>query len=118
MKKLTLKALFISAIAVTSMSSQATVNTYQLCLEDASHVINIAVKEGSDAAQAIEQKVDVAACMAELSEIEAKYADQSVGLNPSSVMTPADRAKWAALFDAVDAKQYKGVRYLQAVYYR
>ncbi|VAW48507.1 hypothetical protein MNBD_GAMMA04-1731 [hydrothermal vent metagenome] len=117
MKNLTLKGLFIAVIATTSMSLQAA-NTYQLCLEDAENVINIAVKEGSNAAEAVEQKVDVAACMTELANIEAKYADKSVGLNPSSVMTPADRAKWAALFNAVDAKQYKGVRYLQAVYYR
>ncbi len=117
MKNLTLKGLFIAAIATTSMSLQAA-DTYQLCIEDATNVIDVAVKKGSDAAQAVEQKVDVATCMSELSKIEAKYADKSAGLNPSSVMTPADRAKWAALFDAVDAKQYKGVRYLQAVYYR
>ena len=72
MKNFTLKALFISAIAVASMTAQAA-DTYQLCLEDAEHVINIAVKEGSSAAQAIEQKVDIATCMGELSKIEAKY---------------------------------------------
>lgn len=117
MKNITLKSLFMSAIVIASMNAQA-MNTYQLCLDDAEHVISTAVKEGSDAAQAIEQKVDVAACMNELSQIEEKYADKIAGVNPSSVMTPSDRAKWAKLFDAVDAKQYKGVRYLQAVYYR
>jgi len=117
MKKITLKALLISAVAAVSMNAQAA-DTYSLCLADAENVINTAVKEGSTVAQALEQKTDVAACMAELSKIEEKYADKSVGLNPSSVMTPDDRAKWSALFDAVDAKQYKGVRYLQAVYYR
>ncbi|VAW47315.1 hypothetical protein MNBD_GAMMA03-1012 [hydrothermal vent metagenome] len=117
MKNLTLKGLFIVAVTMGTMNLQAA-NTYQLCIEDGKHIIDVAVKEGSDAAEAVEQKVDVATCMSELSQIEAKYVEQSVGLNPSSVMTPTDRAKWAALFDAVDAKQYKGVRYLQAVYYR
>ncbi len=117
MKNITLKSLFMSAIIVASVNVQA-MNTYQLCLDDAEHVINTAIKEGSDAAQAIEQKVDVETCMGELAKIEAKYAGQTAGLNPYSVMSPSDRAKWAKLFDAVDAKQYKGVRYLQAVYYR
>ncbi len=117
MKNVTLKSLFMSAIIVVSMNVQA-MNTYQLCLDDAENVINTAVKEGSNAAEAIDQNVDVAACMAELSKIEDKYAGQTAGLNPSSVMSSSDRAKWAKLFDAVDAKQYKGGRYLQAVYYR
>ncbi len=117
MKNLTLKALFISVISVGSMSAYAE-NTYDLCLADAENIIETAIKEGSTSAQAIEQKVDVATCMQELAKIEAKYADQSVARNPSSVMTPEDRARWAALFDAVDAKNYKGVRYLQASYYR
>lgn len=117
MKNLTLKTLFISAVATLSMSAQAA-DTYSLCIADAENVINTAVKEGSTVARGLEQQIDIAECKAELSKIEEKYADQSVGLNPSSVMTPQDRAKWSALFDAIDAKKYKGVRYLQAVYYR
>jgi len=118
MKNLTLKALFISAIAAMSMNAQAADDVYSQCITDAENIIATALKEGSTAAQALEQKTEVAACMAELTKIEAKYGDKTVGVNPSSVMTPEDRAKWAKLFDAVDAKQYKGVRYLQATYYR
>ncbi|GKT11256.1 MAG: hypothetical protein ISEC1_P0219 [Thiomicrorhabdus sp.] len=117
MKKLTLKALFVSAIAAMSMNVQAE-DTYGLCITDAETLISIAGKEGSTAAEAFEQKTDVATCMNELSKIEAKYGDKTIARNPYSVMTPADRGKWAALFDAIDTKKYKGVRYLQAVYYR
>lgn len=117
MKNLTLKALLISAVAAMSMNVQAE-DVYGQCINDAENVIAMAVKEGTTAARALEQKTDVEACMAELSKIEAKYGDKTKGVNPSSVMTPEDRAKWSALFDAVDAKKFKGVRYLQAAYYR
>jgi len=117
MKNLTLKALLLSIVATLSMSAQAS-NTYDQCIADGESLINLAVKEGSEAAQAFEQVTEVEACMAELSKIEAKYGDKTIARNPSSVMTPADRAKWAKLFDAIDAKKFKGVRYLQAVYYR
>ncbi|WP_040725425.1 hypothetical protein [Thiomicrorhabdus sp. Kp2] len=118
MKQLTLKALFISAIAAMSMNTQAADDVYGQCISDAENIISIAKKEGSTAARAFEQKTDVATCMAELAKIEAKYGDKTIGVNPSSVMTPEDRAKWAKLFDAVDAKQFKGVPFLQASYYR
>ena len=118
MKQLTLKALFISAIAAMSMNTQAADDVYGQCIADAENVISVAKKDGSTAAMAIEQKTEVAACMAELTKIEAKYGDKTVGVNPSSVMTPEDRAAWAKLFDAIDAKQYKGVPFLQASYYR
>jgi hypothetical protein len=120
MKNLTLKALFISAIAVLSMNVQAkaTTTTYDQCITDSENLIALAVKEGSTAARAFEQKTDVSACMAELTKIEAKYGDKTKGVNPSSVMTPADRKKWSALFDAIDTKKYKGVRFMQATYYR
>jgi len=118
MKQLTLKALFISAVAAMSMNVQAADDVYSQCIADGETVISIAKKDGSEAAMAHEQKTEVSACMAELSKIEAKYGDKTKGVNPSSVMTPEDRAKWAKLFDAVDAKNYKGVPFLQAVYYR
>ncbi len=118
MKNLTLKALFISAIAALSMNVQAEATTYDQCIADSENLIALAVKEGSTAARALEQKTEVAACMAELSIIEAKYGNKTKGVNPSSVMTPEDRKKWSALFDAIDTKNYKGVRFMQATYYR
>jgi ABC-type transporter MlaC component len=118
MKNLTLKALFVSAIAAMTMNVQAADDVYGQCIADAENVIATAKKDGSTAAQALEQKTDVATCMAELAKIEAKYGDKTVGLNPSSVMTPEDRAAWSKLFDAIDAKQFKGVPFLQASYYR
>ncbi|MBF6057899.1 MULTISPECIES: hypothetical protein [Thiomicrorhabdus] len=117
MKHLTLKALFISAVAAFSMNAQAE-DVYGQCIADAENVIATAKKEGGPAARAIEQKTTVDQCMAELAKIEAKYGDKTVALNPSYVMTPEDRAKWAKLFDAVDAKKFKGVRYSMASYYR
>ncbi|MDA3806839.1 MAG: hypothetical protein PF440_02910 [Thiomicrorhabdus sp.] len=118
MKNLTLKALFISAIAALSMNVQAEATTYDQCITDSEDLIALAVKEGSTAARAFEQKTEVSACMAELTKIEAKYGDKTKAVNPSSVMTPADRKKWSALFDAIDTKKYKGVRFMQATYYR
>ncbi|NPA72256.1 MAG: hypothetical protein GXO35_05445 [Gammaproteobacteria bacterium] len=118
MKNLTLKALLISAVAAMSINVQAAETTYDQCVADGENVIASAVKSGSEAAEAFEQKTDVATCMAELTKIEAKYGDKTKGVNPSSVMTPEDRAAWSKLFDSIDAKQFKGVRYLQATYYR
>jgi ABC-type transporter MlaC component len=118
MKNLTLKALFISAIAAISINVQAEATVYDQCVTDGEDLISIAVKEGSTAARAFEQKTEVETCMAELTKIEAKYGDKTKGVNPSSVMTPEDRKKWSTLFDAIDTKKYKGVRYLQATYYR
>jgi len=118
MKQLTLKALFVSAIAVMSMNAQAADDVYNQCISDAENIIATAKKDGGTAARKIKQKTDVATCMGELSKIEAKYGDKTIAKNPSYVMTPDDRAKWAKLFDAIDAKQYKGVRFLQASYYR
>ena len=118
MKQLTIKALFVSAVAALSMNVHAADDVYGQCIADAEKVIEIGKKDGGNAAREYEQKTTVEACMAELSKIEAKYGDKTKAVNPSSVMTPEDRAKWAKLFDAIDAKKYKGVRYLQAVYYR
>ncbi len=118
MKQLTLKALFISAVAAFSMNVQAADDVYGQCIADAEKLIEIGKAEGATAAREYEQKTTVEQCMAELAKIEAKYGDKTKGVNPSSVMTPEDRAAWAKLFDAVDAKKYKGVPFLQAVYYR
>lgn len=117
MKHLTLKALFISAFAAVSLNVQAA-DTYEQCLADAEAVIAAAKANGGAAAREVEQKTTVAECMAELASIEAKYGDKTIARNPSSVMTPEDRAKWAKLFDAVDAKKYTGTRYNMAAYYR
>ncbi|MDX1347566.1 MAG: hypothetical protein R3189_04870 [Thiomicrorhabdus chilensis] len=117
MKNLTLKALFISAFAALSLNVQAA-DTYGQCVADAENVIATAKKDGGPAAREIEQKTTVDECKAELAAIEAKYGDKTKGLNPSSVMTPEDRAKWAKLFDAIDAKKFTGTRYNMAAYYR
>jgi len=118
MRQLTLKALFISAVAAFSMNVQAADDVYSQCIADAEQIIKLGAEGGAEAAQAYEQKTTVNACHQELNKIEAKYGDKTKGLNPHSVMTPEDRAKWAKLFDSIDAKQFKGVPYLQAVYYR
>lgn len=117
MKKMTLKALFISAAVAMSANVQAE-DVYSQCLADAETIIATAKKDGSTAAKAVEQKTTVEQCFAELDNIEAKYGDKTRAVNPSSVMTPEDRAKWAKLFDSIDAKQFRGTRYLMAAYYR
>ncbi len=121
MKKLTLKALLIAAIAVSAMSVQANSNAtsvYDMCIADAEALIRIAKEEGITAAKAFEQQTTVLECHAELSKIEAKYGDKTKGLNPSYVMTREDRGAWAKLFNAIDAKEYQGVPFLQATFYR
>ncbi|MBO1924142.1 hypothetical protein [Thiomicrorhabdus sp. 6S3-12] len=117
MKKMTLKALFISAAVAMSANVQAE-DAYSQCLADAETVIATAKKDGSTAAKAVEQKTTVEQCYAEVDKIEAKYGDKTVAVNPSSVMTPEDRLKWSKLMDAIDAKKFKGTRYLMAAYYR
>ena len=117
MKQLTLKALFISAIAAFSLNVHASSN-YDLCIADGQNVLNTGKSEGSTAAEAIEQKMTIAQCFTELDKIEAKYGDKTKGLNPSSVMTPEDKLAWSNLFDAIDYKQFRGTAYMMAVYYR
>jgi len=118
MKHLTIKALFISAVTALSMNVQAADATYDNCLADAELLISTAIKDGGPAARQIEQKTTVDECKAALTAMEEKYADKSVGLNPSSVMTPEDRLAWSKLFDAIDAKKFTGTRYNMAAYYR
>lgn len=113
MKNLTIKALFLSAMAV-SMSAQA---SYDACVADGDKVIELAKTQGVAAARDYEQKTTVEQCFGELTKIEATYGDKTKGINPYYVMTPADRAKWARLFDSIDAKRYQGVPYLIASYY-
>ncbi|WP_130537231.1 hypothetical protein [Thiomicrorhabdus indica] len=117
MKHLTLKALFVSAVAAMSLNVQAA-DVYSQCLADAEKVITTAKAEGGPAARDIEQATTVEQCFAELNAIEAKYGDKTKGVNPSSVMTPEDRKKWAQLFEAIDAKKFTGTRYNMAAYYR
>ncbi len=116
MKRLTIKALSIAAIAALSFNVQA--SYYDDCVADGNNIIQIGKTEGAAAAEAHEQKTTLVQCFRELEKIEAKYGDKTKGLNPSSVMTPEDRKKWAVLFDAISAKQFRGVPYLRGVYYR
>ncbi len=118
MKQLTLKALFISAVAALSLNVQASVSVYDQCIADGDLVLKTGKEKGSTAAQAIDQKVSVRQCYAELTKIEAKYGDKIKGRNPSYFMTPKDRVTWSKLFSAIDYKQYRGTRYLMGVYYR
>lgn len=118
MKHLTIKALFISAVAALSMNVQAADTTFDKCLADAEAVIATAQKEGGTAARAMEQSITVDECKAELTAMEEKYGDKTIGLNPSSVMTPEDRLAWSQLFEAIDAKRFTGTRYNMASYYR
>jgi len=115
MKNLSLKALFVTAMAAFAMNAQA--SNYDACIADAEKVISLAMTTGVTAAKDYEQKTTVQECHAELTAIEAKYGDKTKGVNPSSVMTNEDRAKWAKLFDSIDAKEYKGVPFLIAAYY-
>lgn len=118
MKQLSITALFVSAFAVLSFSAQAADSTYNMCIADADALVVKVKAEGTKAAKEMEQKTTVEDCYKELSAIEAKYGDKAKGLNPSYVMTPDDRAKWSKLFDSIDTKQFKGVPFLQASYYR
>jgi len=117
MKQPTLKALFIALLAAVALNAQAETSKYDLCVADGDAIVNLANEKGSTAAQAYEQKTTVLECYGELDKIEAKYGDKIIARNPSSVMTTEDRSKWAKLFDAIDAKQYRGTPYLQASYY-
>ena len=118
MKHLTIKALFISAVAALSINVQAADTTYDNCLADAELLISTAQKEGGPAAREVAQKTTVDECKAALTAMEDKYGDKTKGLNPSSVMTPEDRLAWAKLFEAIDTKKFTGTRYNMAAYYR
>lgn len=117
MKHLTLKALFVSAIAAMSLNVQAA-DVASQCLADAEKLIATAAKDGGPAARGIEQASTVEQCYAEVAKIEAKYGDKTKGVNPSSVMSPEDRKQWAQLMEAIDAKKFTGTRYNMAAYYR
>lgn len=117
MKQPTLKALFIASLAVFAVNAQAENSKYDMCVADGDTIVKLANEKGSTAAQAYEQKTTILECYGELDKIEAKYGDKIVARNPSSVMTTADRSKWAKLFNAIDAKQYRGTPYMQASYY-
>jgi hypothetical protein len=125
MKQLTLKALFLSGVAAFSMNVHAS-SVYEQCVSDAKTLIEVGIKGGNTAAKAVEQKTTVDQCKAELTRMEQTYKSQwkfkaadgkEYVKAPYSVMTPEDREKWAVLFNAIDTKNFMGVRYLMAVYY-
>jgi len=117
MKQLTLKSLFASALVALSVNVQAADSTYDQCVADGNKIVDLTMEKGTEAGRNYEQKTTLKACYAELNNIEAKYGDATKGVNPYSVMDAADRKKWATLFDAIDAKQYRGTPYLMASYY-
>lgn len=122
MKQLTLKALFISAVAALSLNVQAADSVYDQCVADGNMVIKLGKEQGAKAAKAYEQKTTVAQCFGALDKMEAPYiaklGEKVKTHNPSYYMTPEDRLKWSKLFASIDAKQYRGVEYLMGVYYR
>ncbi len=118
MKQVTATVLMMFSMLMISTHIHAKESVYDRCVADAEMLIKIGKQDGATAARKYPQKTTVAACMKELAMIEAKYGEKTKGVNPYSVMTPDDRQKWATLFDAVDVKNFKGVRFLQAVYYR
>ncbi|UQB41456.1 hypothetical protein JX580_07110 [Thiomicrospira microaerophila] len=126
MKQLTLKALFLSGVAAFSMNVHAS-SVYEQCVSDAKMLIEAGIKGGNTAAREVQQKATLDQCKAELTAMEQKYKSQwkftaadgkEYVKAPYSVMTPEDREKWAILFNAIDTKNFMGVRYLMAVYYR
>ena len=125
MKQLTLKALFLSGVAAFSMNAHSA-SVYEQCVGDAKALIEAGIQGGNPAAQAVQQKTTVEQCKAELTQMEQKYKAQwkftkdgkEYVKAPYSVMTAEDREKWAVLFNAIDTKNFMGVRYLMAVYYR
>lgn len=127
MKHLTLKALFVSAVAALSMNVQAAESSvYDQCIADGNKVIELGKTQGAKAAKAYKQKTTVAQCFAELDKLQQKPdilkragSKEAVEThNPSYYMTGAEKLEWAKLFAAIDAKQYRGVEYLMGVYYR
>ncbi|HEY9017334.1 hypothetical protein [Thiomicrospira sp.] len=125
MKQLTLKALFLSGVAAFSMNVHAS-SVYDQCVDDAQKLIAAGIEGGNTAAREVQQSTTVDQCKAALTEIEAKYEGQfkfekdgkEYVRAPYSVMTAEDREMWATLFNAIDTKNFMGVRYLMAVYYR
>lgn len=125
MKQLTLKALFLSGVAAFTMNAHAA-SVYDQCISDAKQLIEAGIQGGNTAAREVQQSVTLDQCKAELTAIETKYESQwryekdgkQYVRAPYSVMTPEDRMKWATLFNAIDTKNFMGVRYLMAVYYR
>lgn len=118
MKHLSVKALFVSAMAVFALNAQAAESVYDKCVADGDTIIQLGKDKGADAARAYEQKTSLKECYTALYNIEKKYGEKTKARNPYSVMTPEDKAKWARLFDSIDAKQYRGTHYLMNVYYR
>lgn len=125
MKQLTLKALFLSAVAAFSVNANAS-SVYDQCVSDAAKLIEAGKNGGLNAAKEVQQSTTLDQCKAALTEIEAKYENKwryeengkQYVVAPYSVMSEADREQWATLFNAIDTKNFMGVRFLMAVYYR
>ncbi|SFR51363.1 hypothetical protein SAMN03092900_0504 [Thiomicrospira sp. ALE5] len=125
MKQLTLKALLLSGVAAFSMNAHAA-SVYDQCIADAKLLIEAGIQGGNTAAREVQQATTVQQCREELTRMEVAYESQwryekdgkEYVRAPYSVMTPEDRLKWATLFNAIDTKNFMGVRYLMAVYYR
>lgn len=125
MKQLTLKALVLSGVAAFSMNVHAA-SVYDQCVADAKQLIEAGIQGGNTAAQQVQQVTTVQQCREELTRMEVTYESQwryekdgkQYVRAPYSVMSSEDRLKWATLFNAIDTKNFMGVRYLMAVYYR
>ena len=121
MKKLTLKALFAAAFAVAAVNAQAG-GTYDKCVAEGEKLIEAAKKDGRAVAENVDEKL-LASCKAELTNMEVA-AMKRAGVdpakntkNPYHYMTGEERVKWSKLWEAVDAMQGRGVRFLQNAWY-
>ncbi|WP_294945968.1 hypothetical protein [Sulfurivirga sp.] len=122
MKKLTLKALFAAAFALAAVNAQAGDSQYDKCITEGEKLIEAAKKEGRKAADNVDEQL-LASCKAELTKMEVA-AMKRAGVdpaknthNPYKFMTGEERVKWSKLWEAVDAMQGRGVRFLQNAWY-
>ncbi len=123
MKKLTLKALFAAAFALAAANAQAGASVYDQCLQDGEKLIEAAKTQGRNAYEKVKQTTTLDQCKAELTKME-EAAMKRAGVDPKNntknpyvYMTGEERVKWSKLWEAVDAKQGRGVRYLQNAWY-
>ncbi len=122
MKKLTLKALFVAGFAFAAASAYAGESVYDKCLSEGEKLIEAAKTHGRAAADNVDENL-LASCKAELTKMEVA-AMKRAGVdpeqnthNPYKFMTGEERVKWSKLWEAVDAMQGRGVRFLQNAWY-
>lgn len=122
MKKLTLKALFATAFTVAAVSAQAGESVYEKCVATGEQLIEAAKTKGRTANEGVSEE-ELATCKAELTKME-EAAMKRAGVdpakntkNPYAYMTGDERVRWSKLWEAVDAMQGRGVRYLQNAWY-